>query len=324
MTSLTSTSESRRPDPDPSASRGGAWTRTTYRAGLWHDLVVPLQRVLLLITGATGALSVGAAFLSAWQASMQFGVLMLAVVTVFVAVAGRTAVPRVRWAAVVGLGVLAVVMAVRTTWLDAPASEPWSQTISRERLAATGMLLGVLSFAVGVLALPRRYRPRRAALTTALALLLMAVIGFEVGRKIAGAPVLGLVETAWPALIAVLAAVGLVALSGWRGDRTWFVLGGAALVAVAAATAFDDLMSVGATWQAASVPHADAFLQPGIRVSVAAPQLAAPLGGSAGDVLQPSAALEMALALAGPALLAIGVLQASRGDGQERVGSESS
>lgn len=105
------------------------------------------------------------------------------------------------------------------------------------RLAAVGTLIGVLCLAFAVLGVPGRYRPRRAALATTLALLLVAIVGFNIGRGLGGAPAIGLLKTAWPALFVILVAVGLVALSGWRGDRRWFVPAGAALVAVAAIVA---------------------------------------------------------------------------------------
>lgn len=294
---------------------------------------MPLPRLLLLTAAATGALSVGAAVLSAWQPSMQYGVVMLAALAVYVAVAARTA-ARVRWAGVAGLGVLAVVMAVQLLWLPGPEGEQWEQTIDRQRLVAAGVLLGVLCFAVGVLASPPRYRPRRAVLTTTLALVVTAVIGFYVGRGIGGAPVLGLLETAWPALTVIFVAVGLVALSGWRGDRTWLLLSGSALVAVAAAIAFHGLMSADAAWRAAPTPDAvpmlDADGVPETRITVRF-ERAYPhelgqtsLADRLTELARVSPALEVALALAGPALLAVGLLPATRGTGQAHASSESS
>jgi hypothetical protein len=296
---------------------------------------VPLPRLLLLTTAATGVLSVGAALLSAWPPSMQYGLATLVLLTVYIALVGRTAAPRARWAAVAGLAVLAVVTAVRLMWLPGPEGDQWEQTIDRQRLAAAGVLLGVLCFAVGVLALPARYRPRRAVLTTTLALLVTAVIGFYVGRGVGGAPVLGLLRSAWPALTVILVAVGLVALAGWRGDRTWLLLSGGALVAAAAAIAFHELMGADAAFRAAPTPDAvptpdaDAVLQARItvRFESAYPhelRHTSPADRLTDQLARMSPALEAALALAGPVLLAVGLLPATRGTGEAHASAESS
>lgn len=274
------------------------------------------SRLLLLVSAVTGLVSVLAALFSMGHASLQYGLVMLLSVVAYVVVAGRAAVRRVRWTLIAGIGALAVVMATRLFWYHDPAAdagwltyghggqshpvlEQWRGLIERERIAAVGLLLGVLCLAVGVLMLPARHRARRGMLTTILALLLLAMVGLEVGSGFGRAPTLDLLGAAWPALLGILVAVGAVALSGWRADRAWLLPVGSLLLAMAAITAFYDLAGAWSAWWEAGNPREDAFLAVGVRVST-------------GGFPQVSAALETAVALAGPALVAIGALHSSR------------
>jgi hypothetical protein len=272
--------------------------------------------VLLLASVAAGALSVVAALVSAQQTSTQCGAVALAALAARVSMAGRAAAPRVRWALTAGIGLLSLATATKLFWHQdqalgaawlAPAPQDdaraaiahhWLGTIDRDRTAATGLLLGVLCLGVAVLALPARHRPRRAAPTVILALVLLAVAATQLGSRAGGTPVLGLLGAAWPAVLATLAAAGMMALSGRRTDRAWLLPAGALLVAVAAAVTLDDLAGTRSAWWALSgAAHRDVMFMVG-----------APTGGSP----QVSGALATAVALGGPALLAIGALRASR------------
>jgi hypothetical protein len=109
--------------------------------------------------------------------------------------------------------------------------------------------------------------------------------------------VLGLLGTAWPALAAAVVAVVTLALTGWRADRAWLLPAGMLLVAVAAATAFDDVARAWSAWWSLHPRVVDAFLVVGVAVR---PASAA------------SAAWDAAAALVGPALCVIGAPRASR------------
>jgi len=259
----------------------------------------------------------------AWQASLQCGLIALTTLMGYVAVASRVAARRVRWAFAAGVGLLAVVMAARLLWYrGSPGDYVWTapfyapldgiatsagtleaapvavldllrRTIDQERIAAVGRLLGVLCLVVGVLGLPARRWPRRGVLTTILAVLLLVVVGVNLGSQVDGPPVLDLLETAWPALLVTLVAVGMAILAGWRANRAWLLPTGALLVAIAAATAFDNLAGTWSVWWALS------------NLRMVDP-VSAVIGVSVDGLPQVSAAVETAVALAGPALLATG------------------
>jgi hypothetical protein len=277
---------------------------------------VPLSRALLLTSIVAGALSVVGALLPGGRLSLQAGLAMLVALAGYVIVAGGTAAPRARWALAAGVGMLAVGMALRLYWYSAPEDFGWfsyapldvtgtperlvdfsRRSIGRLQIVAVLHLLAVVCFAVGVFTLPAWRRRPRAVLTGVLALALLAVFGSRAG----GSAVLHGLGTVWPALLATLVAVGLVALAGWRADRTWLVAAGTLLVAVAAATVFDDLAS---TWSAWWIPPGvqvlgSGYVTAGIRV----------VTDSSPEV---SAAVRTTVELAGPALLAIGALRNSR------------
>ncbi len=281
--------------------------------------VMRLSRVPLLVSTVAGALSVMAALFSARQTSSQCGVVALVALIGYVAVAGRAARPRVRWALVAGIGLLAVVIAVQLFWYPdqtgggfgwfayasankAPSAMlgQWRRVLDGERISAVGRLLGVLCLAVAVLALPGRHRPKPAVSTTVLALLLLAVVGADSWSRLGSAPVVGLLGTVWPALLATFAGVGVAARAGWRADRFWLLPAGALLVAVAATIAFDDLAGTWLAWWAFS------DVREGDTVFAVM---------DANSLPEVSGALATAVALVGPALLAIGALRASRDAG---------
>lgn len=277
-----------------------------------------LSRGLLLVSAAFGALSVVAALSSAHEVSLQCATAMLVALAGYVAAQGRTSGPRVRWGLTAGIGFLAAVMAARLLWYGERAAdrdrlvsgrtipststmlEQWRLTIDQERMAAAGLLLGLLSLAVAVLALPQRRSATRGAATAVVALLLLVFVGRAVIRLSLLAPLDELVAAAWPALLATIVAAGLLVVSGRRAAPAWLLPIGALLVASAAASTVDDLVG---TWRAWWM-----WVDP--RQNVASPSFAVRLTGDEGP--QWSAAWEVVVALAGPALLAIGALNPRR------------
>ncbi len=258
---------------------------------------------------------------------MQFGLAALVALVGYVLLTG-SAVPRVRPALAAGIGLFAVLMAVELWWLPeqptdvlwmtpfyAPLDgggpsvgsvqisrtmlDQWRQMIDQERLTGVGLLLGVVCLAVATVALPIRQQPRATALARVVAVLLLAVVGANVWLRVDDAPLLGLLGAGWPALLTTLVAAGMVALSGARADRVALVPFGALLVAVSAAVAFEDVTSTWLTWWRFSDGTDHVVVGTAVAVSVA----------SWADV---SAAARTALALAGPALLAVGALAAPR------------
>ncbi|MET8907924.1 hypothetical protein [Micromonospora sp. NPDC004551] len=126
---------------------------------------------LLVASAAAGVLSVAAALLAMTAASLQFGLVMLLALLGYV-VASRGA-RRVRWTVAAGVGLLAVVAAMRLFWYQEQVDEAgwltygqgvaktsmltrWRELIDRERVAALGLAVGVLCLAAAVSALPSR------------------------------------------------------------------------------------------------------------------------------------------------------------------------
>ncbi|MGC4858390.1 hypothetical protein [Micromonospora sp. DT41] len=287
------------------------------------------------MSAAAAALSVLAELVSAGRPAMQFGLASSAALVGYVLLAGP-AVPRVRLALVAGIGLFAVFMAVELWWLPrqpgdvlwmtpfyapldgsgasmGPVENPptmldqWRQMIDHERFSAVGLLLGVLCLAVAVIALPVRQQPMSTEFAGIVAVLQLAVVGANVWSRVDGAPLRGLLGAGWAALLAALMATGVVALSGARVDRAALVPLGALLVAVSTAVAFEDLSSTWLTWWKFSNGSDDVVADAAIAVSVAGPT-----DVSAASSLDVSAAVRTAVALAGPALLAVGSLTASR------------
>ncbi|MGK5739857.1 aminopeptidase [Micromonospora sp. URMC 103] len=270
---------------------------------------------LLVASVVAGLLSVGAALLAMRAASLKFGLVMLLALLGYVLL--DRGVRRVRWAVAAGIGLLALVAAVRLLWHQEQVDEVgWlsyggvaetavlarvREMVDRERTAALGLALGVLCLAVGALALPSRGR-RRGVATTVLALLLLAWFGSRTVREFGRYPLLDLLATVWPALLAALVAMGSLALSGWRADRRWLLPVGLFLLSLGAARAYFDLVAQWSGWWHMAKPPGDAFLEPGVSVSM-------PTDGS----LQVSWAMESAIALAGAGLVAVGALRGSRG-----------
>lgn len=278
-----------------------------------------LSRGLLLVSAAFGALSVVAALSSAHEASLRCAAAMLAALAGYVAVAGKASAPAVRWGLTAGVGLLAAVMAARLFWYGERAAardrlvagraiestgamvEQWRLTIDQERIAAVGLLLGLLCLAVALLALPDRHSASRGAATAIVALLLLVFVGRAVIRLSLAAPMDELVAATWPALLATVVAAGLLVVSGRRAASAWLLPIGALLVASATASIVDDLVGTWRTWWMWVHPRQDVFLSFAVRVS-----------GNEGP--QWSAAWEMAVVLAGPALLAVGALRRVAGD----------
>lgn len=278
-------------------------------------MAVRLSFGLLVASVAAGLLSVAAALLAMPAASLQFGLVMLLALLGYV-LADR-AVRRVRWAVAAGIGLFAVVAAMRLLWYQEQVDEAgwltygqgvaktsmlahWREMINRERLAALGLALGVLGLAAGALALPSRGR-RRGVATTVLALLLLAGFGLSAAREFSRYPLLDLLGTVWPALLAALVTMGALALSGWRADRRWLLPVGLFLLSLGAARAYSDLAAAWSGWWLMAKPPDGAFLEVGVRVST-----------STEGFPQVSSAIEAAIALAGAGLVAIGALRSSR------------
>ncbi|MCM0674101.1 aminopeptidase [Micromonospora phytophila] len=270
---------------------------------------------LLVASVAAGLLSVAAALLAMPAASLQFGLVMLLALLGYVLV--DRGVRRVRWAVATGIGLLAVVAAMRLLWYQEQVDEAgwlaygqgvtktailarWQEMIDRERLAALGLALGVLCLAAGALALPSRDR-RRGLATTVLALVLFAWFGLSSARESGRYPLLDLLGTVWPALLAALVTMGALALSGWRADRRWLLPLGLFLLSLGAARAYSDLAAQWSGWWLMAKPSDGAFLALGVRVST-------PTEGFP----QVSWAIEAAIALAGAGLVAVGTLRSSR------------
>ncbi|MGW4151715.1 aminopeptidase [Micromonospora chersina] len=270
---------------------------------------------LLVASVAAGLLSVAAVLLAMPAASLQFGLAMLLALLghVLASPGGR----RVRWAVAAGVGLLAVVAAMRLFWSQEQVDETgllaygqgaartalmarWRELIDRERLAALGLALGVLGLAAGVVALPARGR-RRGLATGVLALLFFAWLGLSFARKFGRYPLPDLLGTVWPALLAALVAMGALALSGWRTDRRWLLPVGLVLLSLGAVNAYADLATAWSGWWVMSRPPDGAFLQVGVAVSTASQ-----------DIPQLSQAVEAAIALAGVGLVAVGALRSSR------------
>ncbi|MFG1838776.1 aminopeptidase [Micromonospora sp. NPDC049175] len=270
---------------------------------------------LLVASVAAGLLSAGAALVASPAASMQFGLVMLLTLLGYVLLSRGER--RVRWAVAAGIGLLAVVAAVRLHWHQeqsvdvgwvayGPAAAetsilgPWRDSIDRQRLAALGLALGAACLAAGVLALPSRGR-RRGVATAVLALLLLAWFGLDSTPEFVDHPLPDLLGTVWPALLAALVTMGALALSGWRADRRWLLPVGLFLLSLAAADAYSNLAGLWSGWWEMANPDRDAFLQLGMAVS-----------RSTEDTLQVSSAVETAIPLAGVGLAAVGALRSSR------------
>ncbi|SCG44488.1 hypothetical protein [Micromonospora humi] len=269
---------------------------------------------LLAASVAAGLLSVAAALLAMRAAALQSGLVMLLALVGHV-LASR-GVRRVRWAVAAGVGLLAVVTATRLFWYQEQADDTgwpttgqgvaeaalaahWRAQIDRERLAALGVALGVLCLTVGVAALPSRGR-RGGAATAVLAVLLLAGFGVRMAPEFGGRPLPDLLGTVWPALLAAVVAVGALALSGWRADRRRLLPVGLVLLSLATAHASSDLAASWAGWWIVANPAEATFLQVGVAVSA-----------GTYDLPRVSEAVEVAVALAGTGLVAVGALRSS-------------
>ncbi|MFU8873939.1 hypothetical protein [Micromonospora sp. SL4-19] len=282
-----------------------------------------LPRVLLLVSAATGAFAVLATLFSETRAALQSSLVAAVAFLGYVLLAGPA--PGVRRALAAGIGLFAAVMALKLWWLpEPPADAGWlipfyapldggapvdlhlparldhlRQTIEQDRIAAVGLLLGVLCLAVAVLALPVQHRPRRTLLARVVAVLLLVVVAVDVGDRVNDAPLLGAFGVGWSALLATLAAAGMLAAAGRRSDRFVLVPLGALLIAGTAAADFAGIISAWSSWWSLTDASRDAFLSVGV-------------AGSVGGWTDVSAAVQVAMALAGPTLLALGALHASR------------
>ncbi|KKJ99587.1 hypothetical protein [Micromonospora sp. HK10] len=274
-----------------------------------------LSSGLLVASGVAGLLSVAAALLAMTAASLQFGLTMLLALLGYVLVS--RAARRVRWTVAAGVGLFAVVAAIRLFWYQEQVDTAgwltygqeltktsmvagWREQIDRERLAALGLALGVLCLAAAAWALPARGR-RRGIATTVLALLLLAWFGLTAVREFSRYPLFELLGTVWPALAAVLLAVGALALSGRRADRRWLLPVGWLLLSLEAARGYSDLAARWSGWWVVTRPADGVFMEVGVAVS-----------RTAADSLQVSDAAELAVALAGAGLVAVGAVRGSR------------
>ncbi|NED52332.1 aminopeptidase [Micromonospora aurantiaca] len=263
-----------------------------------------------------GLLSVGAALLAMPDASLLWAAVTLAVLCGHALTTSGT--PRVRRGVAAGAGVLALVAAnlLRHRGWGTDAGdlargqaaarayllEHWQDGMDRQRLIAWGLVLGVLLLAVAVSALPAR-GGRHGVATTVLALAALVWCVASVASTPGEPPLLDLFAAVWPGLLAVLVTAGLLASSGWRSDRHGLLPTGMILLALVAVRACSALASAWATWWTLVEPAEDAFLQPGLMISVGAP---------AASAIEVSSAVEMAVALGGVGLAVAGALRAHR------------
>ncbi|MET7879986.1 aminopeptidase [Micromonospora profundi] len=270
---------------------------------------------LLVGSAVAGLLSIAATLLAMPAASLQFTLVTLLALLGYVLL--QRGARRVRWPIAAGIGLLAAVATTRLLWWQQQAdeagwltygqgvattamSEPAREMIDRERLAALGLLLGVVCLAAGALALPSRGR-RGGLVTSVLALVLLAWLGLSLARGSDRQPLLDLAATVWPALLAAVVAMGAFALSGWRADRRRLLPLGLFLLSVAAARACSELAAAWSDWVIATGPPTDAFLEPGMRVNT-----------SADSFPQVSWAVSAAITLAGVGLVTVGASRSSR------------
>ncbi|AYF32143.1 aminopeptidase [Micromonospora tulbaghiae] len=263
-----------------------------------------------------GLLSVGAALLAMPDASLLWAAVTLAALCGHALTTSGT--PRVRRGVAAGAGVFALVAAnlLRHRGWGTDAGdlaggqaaarayllEHWQDGMDRQRLIAWGLVLGVLLLAVAVSALPAR-GGRHGVATTVLALAALVWCVASVASTPGEPPLLDLFAAVWPGLLAVLVTAGLLASSGWRSDRHGLLPTGMILLALVAVRACSALASAWATWWTLVEPAEDAFLQPGIMISVGAP---------AASAIEVSSAVEMAVALGGVGLAVAGALRAHR------------
>ena len=263
-----------------------------------------------------GLLSVGAALLAMPDASLLWAAVTLAALCGHALTTSGT--PRVRRGVAAGAGVFALVAAnlLRHRGWGTDAGdlargqaaarayllEHWQDGMDRQRLIAWGLVLGVLLLAVAVSALPAR-GGRLGVATTVLAVAVVVWCGLSVASAPGEPPLLDLFAAVWPGLLAVLVTAGLLASSGWRSDRHGLLPTGMILLALVAVRACSALASAWATWWTLVEPAEDAFLQPGLMISVGAP---------AASAIEVSSAVEMAVALGGAGLAVAGALRAHR------------
>ncbi|RLQ05432.1 aminopeptidase [Micromonospora sp. BL1] len=263
-----------------------------------------------------GLLSVGAALLAMPDASLLWAAVTLAALCGHALTTSGT--PRVRRGVAAGAGVFALVAAnlLRHRGWGTDAGdlargqaaarayllEHWQDGMDRQRLIAWGLVLGVLLLAVAVSALPAR-GGRRGVVTTVLAVAVLVWCVASVALAPGEPPLPDLFAAVWPALLAVLVTAGVLALSGRRGDRHGLLPAGMVLLALVAVRACSALASAWATWWTLVEPAEDAFLQPGLMISVGAP---------AASAIEVSSAVEMAVALGGVGLAVAGALRAHR------------
>ncbi|MFD6648296.1 aminopeptidase [Micromonospora chalcea] len=262
-------------------------------------------------------LSAGAALLAMRQASLLWAVVTLAALCGHALTASGS--PRVRWGVAAGTGLFALVTVANLRWYGeqaADAGEPargqaagrayllesWQDGMDRQRLTAGGLALGVLLLWAAVSASPAR-GGRRGVVTTALAVAVLVWCVARVALTPGGPPLPDLFAAVWPALLAALVAAGVLAWSGRRGDRYGLLPAGMVLLSLVAVRICSDFAATWASWWTLVKPAEDAFLQPGIMVSV---------GASAGGALRVSPAVETAVALGGVGLAVVGALRAHR------------
>ncbi|WP_174533783.1 aminopeptidase [Micromonospora chalcea] len=264
-----------------------------------------------------GLLSVGAALLAMREASLLWAVVTLAALCGHALTASGA--PRVRWGVAAGAGLFALVTVANLRWYGeqvADAGEPvrgqaaarayllesWQDGMDRQRLTAGGLALGVLLLCAAVSASPAR-GGRRGVVTTALAVVVLVWCVSRVALTPGEPPLPDLFAAVWPAVLVALVTAGALAWSGRRGDRYGLLPAGMLLLSLVAVRICVDLAATWASWWTLARPAEDAFLQPGIMVSV---------GASAEGALRVSTAVETAVALGGVGLAVVGALRVHR------------
>ncbi len=284
-------------------------------------------RTLLLVSIAAAALSIMAEMLAGWQASLVCGLVAFSALAGHVATADVPAVPRLRWALMAGIGLLALTVGLRLAWHEAQTNDSgwflygplrgghttilddWRRQIDLERLVAVADLVGVVCFGFGMLLLPKTRRPGQAAVTAIVAVLLASTVGLDIVDWFDEGPLLDLLGTFGPSLLACLLAAGIVALSGTRMAHTRLLPFGALLLALGPMMTIDSLASSWMVWRSIAGVHNEVRNGEGEAVA-----FAVVMDGSPYLISGLSAALTTGVLLAGPIVFVLGVLRVGAGE----------
>ncbi|MGC9669857.1 hypothetical protein ACNTMW_25360 [Planosporangium sp. 12N6] len=275
-----------------------------------------IRGALLALFGAAAPVQVFGVLIAERKLELQAGLVALAALTGYAALAGRTARPGVRWPLLAGVAVLTARTAVDLARYRSPgpmawmvSTEPppsWPDLLGQGLWRAAPVLLAYACLAAAVVALPPRRRPRLGAVAAGAALLGYGYLGYLLvtsGYGMRGLPggdglrenLGGLV----PALLVLGIALAAAVLAGQRAGAGALAGPGLALMVVPTTLVGGSLALVGVQTLFAYPLDVDrtvpSFVELGVRVG-------------AESVLQPAAAVASALYLVGLALVVIGCL----------------